>query len=48
MEMTISFLGDIRALLLRSLFSDFSTFCATIRDSGKLMGSSKTETTEYK
>ena len=34
MEMIISFLGDIRALLLRSLFSDLSTLCVTIRDLG--------------
>ena len=48
MEMIIPFWGDIRALLLRSLFSDLSTLCATIRNLGKLMGSSKTQTTEYK
>ena len=38
MEMIISFWGDIRALLLRSLLSDLSTLCATIRNLGKLMG----------
>ena len=48
MEMIISFWGDIRALLLRSLLSDLSTLCAAIRNLGKLMGSSKTQTTEYK
>ena len=48
MEMIISFWGDIRALLLRILFRDLSTLCATIRNLGKLMGSSKTQTTEYK
>ena len=48
MEMITSFWDDIRALLLRNLFSDLSTLCATIRNLGKLMGSSKTQTTEYK
>ena len=48
MEMIIAFWDDIRTLLLRSLFSDLSTLCATIRNLGKLMGLSKTQTTEYK
>ena len=34
MEMIISFFGDILALLFRSLFSDLSTLCATIRNLG--------------
>ena len=46
MEMIISFWGDIRALLLRSLFSDLSTLYARIRN--LLVGSSKTQTTKYK
>ena len=48
MEMIISFWGDVRAFLLRSLFSELSTLCATIRNLGKLMGSIKTQTTECK
>ena len=48
MEIIIAFWGDICALLLRSLFTDLSTLCATIRNLGKLMGSSKTQKNEYK
>ena len=40
--------GHLRFTFKKFVFSDLSTLCATIRNLGKLMGSSKTQTTEYK